>query len=162
MVEAQTHYAIVQVRGDAVNGIVKFRQTVGQQVEIRAELTGLTKGRHGFHVHEFGNLTNGCASAGAHYNPTGVEHAGPEDEVRHVGDLGNIEVTEEGVATVHQVTDRLVNLHGAVNNVIGRSIVVHADEDDLGRGGQSDSKTTGHAGARVACGVIALSNAFEF
>ena len=154
MVEAQTFYAIVQLRGDVVNGLVKFRQVAGQPVEIRAEINGLTKGKHGFHVHEFGNLTNGCVSAGAHYNPSRVEHAGPEDEVRHVGDLGNIEVTEEGVAVVVSLTDRLINIHGDVNNVVGRSVVVHADEDDLGRGGHSDSKTTGHAGARVACGII--------
>lgn len=43
-------------------------------------------------------------------------------------------------------------------SVIGRSCVCHADEDDLGRGGHSDSLTTGHAGARLACGVIALSD----
>ena len=162
MVEAKTFYAIVQLRGDVVNGIVKFRHTVGQAVEIKAEITGLTKGKHGFHVHEFGNLTNGCVSAGAHYNPHGVEHAGPEDEVRHVGDLGNIEVTEEGVTHVVTITDRLIAIHGDLNNVIGRSVVVHADEDDLGRGGQSDSKTTGHAGARVACGIIGQSAPFDF
>jgi len=38
---------------------------------------------------------------------------------------------------------------------------VHADEDDLGRGGFPDSKTTGHAGARIACGVIGIGEEVE-
>ena len=43
-------------------------------------------------------------------------------------------------------------------SILGRSIVVHAGEDDLGRGGFPDSKTTGHAGGRVACGVIGIAD----
>ena len=38
---------------------------------------------------------------------------------------------------------------------------MHADEDDLGRGKFEDSKITGHAGARLACGVIGISGSFE-
>ena len=45
-------------------------------------------------------------------------------------------------------------------SVVGRSCVVHADKDDLGKGGFSDSLTTGHSGARVACGVIGLTAEF--
>jgi len=105
-----------------------------------------------------GNLSNACVTAGAHYNPFGKEHGGPNDENRHVGDLGNVEVGDDGTYK-HEFTDNLIKLTGPYS-VIGRSIVVHQDEDDLGRGGFSDSKTTGHAGARLACGIIGISNKF--
>jgi Cu-Zn family superoxide dismutase len=80
--------------------------------------------------------------------------------VRHVGDCGNIVVEEGGNVTYLTLQSNLIKLSGETS-VIGRAYVLHADEDDLGRGGYSDSKTTGHAGARVACGTIGLSGPFE-
>ena len=79
-------------------------------------------------------------------------------EERHVGDLGNVNAGEDGVANF-ELEDHLIHLSGEFS-VIGRSFVVHADEDDLGLGGHELSKTTGNAGARLACGVIGLSNKF--
>ena len=90
-----------------VAGTIKFVQTPGENVRIQAEITGLTPGLHGFHIHEFGNLTNGCVTAGAHFNPFGKTHASPTDEVRHVGDLGNVEANAEGRAT-YDITDHLI------------------------------------------------------
>lgn len=110
-------------------------------------MTGLTPGLHGFHVHEFGDNTNGCMSAGPHFNPKNLEHGGPNAAIRHVGDLGNIEADASGVAKVN-ITDKQVTLVGD-NTVIGRTLVVHADQDDLGEGGHELSKTTGNAGARL-------------
>uniref|UniRef100_A0A7R9ICD9 Superoxide dismutase [Cu-Zn] n=1 Tax=Timema tahoe TaxID=61484 RepID=A0A7R9ICD9_9NEOP len=124
-------------------------------VKVTGEVTGLSKGLHGFHVHEFGDNTNGCTSAGPHFNPHGKDHAGPTDSDRHVGDLGNIEAGANGVAKVN-ITDSLISLTGA-HNIIGRTVVVHADQDDLGKGGHELSKTTGNAGARSACGVIGIT-----
>ena len=79
-------------------------------------------------------------------------------EGRHVGDLGNVNVPEEGVAK-YEREDQLVQLYGE-HTVIGRSCVVHADVDDLGEGGHELSKTTGNAGGRLACGVIGSSAPF--
>lgn len=97
-------------------------------------------------------------TAGAHFNPTGKTHGGPKDENRHVGDLGNVEANSEGIATLN-MEDHLIMIYGAVNNVIGRAMVVHEREDDLGRGGDEESLKTGNAGGRLACGVIGVSAA---
>lgn len=136
-----------------MKGVLHFDQQ-GDVVNVKGEVTGLTPGDHGFHVHEFGDYTNGCMSAGPHFNPTAVEHGGPTDQVRHVGDLGNIVANEAGVATV-DIKDSLLSISGA-NGIIGRTIVVHADPDDFGKGGHELSKVTGNAGARVACGIIGI------
>jgi Cu-Zn family superoxide dismutase len=93
-------------------------------------------------------------SAGPHYNPHGKTHGGPDDEVRHVGDLGNVEANAEGVAE-GSITDSLIQLSGE-HTVVGRSIMVHAGVDDLGKGGHELSSTTGNAGGRIACGEIKL------
>ncbi len=99
-------------------------------------------------------MTNGCTSAGPHFNPHGKTHGAMDDEERHVGDLGNVSAGEDGVAKF-DFTDKLVKLNGPLS-VIGRTMVVHADQDDLGKGGVELSKTTGNAGARLACGVIGI------
>ena len=119
-------------------------------------MTGLSPGNHGFHVHQYGDYSTGCGSTGGHFNPFGKEHGAPTDENRHAGDLGNIVADADGSANV-KITDAQIPLSGA-NSVIGRAIVVHKDEDDLGKGGHEDSKTTGHAGARLSCGVIGLAS----
>ncbi|KIH47922.1 copper/zinc superoxide dismutase, partial [Ancylostoma duodenale] len=122
----------------------------------------LSPGLHGFHVHQFGDSTNGCISAGPHFNPFNKTHGGPKDEVRHVGDLGNVEAGADGVAHF-EITDHMVKIHGE-HTVVGRSLVVHAGTDDLGKGvgdKKEESLKTGNAGARSACGVIAIAAPHE-
>jgi Cu-Zn family superoxide dismutase len=112
---------------------------------IVGEIKGLTPGEHGFHVHAFGDTTNGCISAGPHFNPFNKTHAGPKDENRHVGDLvstfgilcgfnfrlqGNVIAGDDGVAHI-DITDKQITLIGS-NTVVGRSMVVHEKRDDLG------------------------------
>ena len=82
-------------------------------------------------------------------------HGAPGDDERHVGDLGNIEANDKGVANV-VIEDSLISLTGE-KSIVGRSLVVHADPDDLGRGGHELSKTTGNAGGRLVCGVIGVT-----
>ena len=97
-------------------------------------------------------MSDGCKSMGAHYNPDGVDHGDLNEG--HVGDLGNIEADEDGKADFSIKAHR-VDLIGD-RSVVGRGIVVHADPDDLGKGGDEESLKTGNAGDRLACGVITL------
>jgi len=150
--------AVAVLKGDKVSGTIWFTQAAaGGDVSVKGELKGLAPGLHGFHVHQFGDTTDGCTSAGPHFNPKNAEHGGPGDAVRHAGDLGNVTAGADGVAKV-ELKDAQISLKGD-NSIVGRTLVVHADPDDLGKGGHELSKTTGNAGARVACGVIGLAKA---
>lgn len=139
--------------GKGVVGTVVINQaSCTSPVEVEVNIKGLTPGLHGFHVHETGDLTNGCASLKGHFNPDKHLHGAPEDEDRHAGDWGNIEANVEG-EVAKKFNDRVATLYGK-NTILGRGIVVHERNDDLGRTNHSDSKTTGNAGGRVACCVI--------
>ena len=117
-------------------------------------LGGLGKNKlHGFHVHEYGDMSEKCTSMCSHFNPYGKKHGGPNSVERHVGDLGNIRSDANGCAK-YRFTDKVIKLRGSKCNIVGRGVIIHADEDDLGIGGEPDSLTTGHAGARIACAVI--------
>ncbi|MEU4213205.1 superoxide dismutase family protein [Streptomyces sp. NPDC026206] len=149
--------AVAVLRGEpGVSGIATFEQAAeGAPTRIQIEVHGLAPGKHGVHIHEFGDITNGLTSTGAHYNPHGHQHAGPQDAARHAGDLGNIEAPSGDVARL-DITDKQVQLIGPLS-VVGRALVVHADEDDLGRGGVELSLTTGNSGARLTGGVIGIA-----
>jgi Cu-Zn family superoxide dismutase len=137
---------------DTVKGTILLMQAPGTPTLIKGTITGLTPGEHGFHIHEFGDMSKGCESMGGHYNPDGVDHG--DDKEGHVGDLGNITADESGVAKVNMVSNR-IDLMGD-RSIVGRGVVVHADRDDLGQGGDEESLKTGNAGDRLACGVITL------
>ncbi|TKY67632.1 Superoxide dismutase of Cu-Zn [Spatholobus suberectus] len=107
--------------------------------------------------HEYGDTTNGCISTGTHCNPDNMTHGAPEDEFHHAGDLGNIVANEDGVAEA-TIVDNQIPL-SVPNSVVGRVLVVHELEDDLGKGGHELSSTTGNAGGRLVCGVVGLTPA---
>ncbi|KAG8199776.1 hypothetical protein JTE90_000869 [Oedothorax gibbosus] len=108
--------------------------------------------KHGFHVHTNGDLSNGCQSTGPHYNPKSVNHGAPDALVRHVGDFGKIECDDHGI-TNQVFSDNIASLTGPYS-IIGKSMVIHSLEDDLGLGGDEESLRTGNAGTRIACCVI--------
>ena len=142
--------------GDA-KGIINFVQKPGKATIISGTISGLTEGLHGFHIHEFGDISDGCDSAGGHYNPHGVDHGDVDNG--HIGDLGNIEANSKGVAEF-KIKSKTIQLQGATS-IVGRAVVVHQDEDDLGKGGDEESLKTGNAGDRAGCGVITLSELTE-
>lgn len=140
--------AVCAITSGQVKGVIYLDQH-GDTTVLSGSISGLKPGQaHAIHIHEYGDLTEGCSSCCAHYNPHKMNHGGPESFDRHVGDLGNIIADSNGVAKF-EITDHLVKLSGPFS-VIGRSIVIHEDPDDLGLGGHSDSLTTGHAGASIA------------
>lgn len=140
-----------------VKGILELEER-GKKVVIKGTLKSnkYKNSTHGIHIHEAGDLSGNCMGACGHFNPYGKQHGGPGSKERHVGDLGNIRFDTKGVAKIRR-EDTLVKLRGTKANVIGRSIVVHQDPDDLGKGGHDDSLKTGHAGKRIACAVIGYS-----
>ncbi|KAK9475043.1 superoxide dismutase [Dipodascopsis tothii] len=150
--------AVAVVRGDStVSGTVTFEQSAeGAETTISWDIKGNdANALRGMHIHEFGDNTNGCTSAGGHFNPFKKNHGAPEDAERHVGDLGNIQTDAEGNAK-GSVADKFVALIGP-QSILGRTVVVHGGVDDLGKGGHPDSLKTGNAGPRPACGVIGIS-----
>lgn len=81
--------AIVNSKDGKVRGIFKFaQQSTESPIEIEGIVDGLTPGNHGYHIHQYGNLSNGCQSTGAHYNPKGSKHGAPNEPTRHAGDMG--------------------------------------------------------------------------
>src|SRR5215831_719160 len=133
--------------GNKVTGTVTFTP-IADGVQVHAEIAGLTPGKHGFHIHEFGDCSAGDASsAGAHFNPTNQPHAGPDAAARHQGDMGNVDADASGNAKLDYV-DHQISLGNDAKSAIGRSVVVHAKPDDL------KTQPSGDSGARIACGVI--------
>ncbi|KAJ8705002.1 hypothetical protein PYW08_012322 [Mythimna loreyi] len=137
-----------------VMGVIRFQQTPEGPLVADGSIDGLTAGSHGVHVHDTGDLSQGCKSIGDHYNPCGAPHGGPSDPKgsRHAGDLGNIVADENGRATF-RIVDNVLK----VWDIIGRSVAVTEGRDDLGRGYSPTSKIDGDSGTPVACGIIARS-----
>lgn len=135
--------------GNTTSGMVAFIQADADNEAIRVvgKIVDIAPGRHGFHVHEIGNCTTpDASSAGEHFNPANAHHAGHEAEVRHVGDLGNLVANADNTATFDFYDDHMEFV--GMNSIIGKSFIVHADEDDL------TTQPAGNSGDRIACGVI--------
>ena len=132
-----------------VEGTVTFTKS-GDEMKVVADVTGLTPGKHGFHIHEFGDCSSPDGkAAGGHFNPTKSPHAGHDATLRHAGDLGNLEADSDGKAHL-ELTDKMMTMAGE-NSIIGRGLIVHEKADDL------KTQPTGDAGGRLACGVIGVA-----
>ncbi len=133
-------------KNSVVTGIVHFTKQDGG-ILVDAEFQGLEPGKHGFHIHEVGDCSDPEGkSAGGHFNPHGADHGSQDSPVRHAGDFGNVDADEKGAATA-KFLDSGLQMEGP-DGIIGRSVIIHASEDDL------TSQPTGNSGARMACGII--------
>jgi Cu-Zn family superoxide dismutase len=150
--------AIAVFDGPKIKGRVLFTEIpTTKTVEIDIQLQGLKKNSlHGFHVHESGDLTSKCESLCAHFNPYNKQHGGKDSKERHVGDLGNLQTDSKGNC-IMKMEDHLIQLRGSKRNILGRGLIIHADPDDCGLGGDEASLKNGNAGKRIACAIIGYS-----
>lgn len=138
-----------------VNGHVLFKQQYPQgTLKVLFNLNGFPSDEspesqsRAIHIHQYGDLSQGCQSTGGHYNPLKVSHPS------HPGDFGNF-VAVQG--RIHKMIDCEATLFGELS-ALGRAVVIHEKVDDLGRGGDSGSLLHGNAGRRVACCVVGIAS----
>jgi superoxide dismutase, Cu-Zn family len=120
-------------------------------VKVKAQFTKLPAGKHGFHIHKAGDLRGeGCHGLCEHYDIGNNSHGGTPDHngERHTGDLGNIELKNGKFEKEYYIKGI------KISDLWGRSIIIHEDEDDLGKGGHEDSQITGHSGKRIGCAIF--------
>ncbi|MBM17589.1 MAG: superoxide dismutase [Epsilonproteobacteria bacterium] len=143
--------AIIQpTKGNQVSGVVRFTQEK-EGIRVVAKLTGLSEGKHGFHVHEYGECTSvDGMCTGDHFNPTDAPHGHPDNDFVHVGDLGNIIANQHGEAHYDAINKHMTFF--GPKCIIGRGLIVHADPDDL------QTQPTGNSGKRIGCGVIGIAH----
>lgn len=141
--------AVAELRprsGSNAKGSVTFEEKANA-LQINATVEDVSPGRHGIHIHETGDCSApDASSAGGHFNPTSRSHGAPLHAEHHVGDLGNIEVGENGTGTLNITLPS--EGFSAWRDLLGRSVVVHSKTDDF------VSQPAGDSGARIACGVI--------
>jgi len=146
----------VAVFNGKLKGYVVFTQMKDfVSIEVNIQNNNMKKEilrKNGFHIHASGDLRRGCDSCCKHYNPTMKNHGGLYDSDSHAGDLGNIEFNKEGNCFMNFTTSKFL-----VKDIIGRSVIIHEDEDDLGKGGNEESIKTGNSGKRISCSVIGYS-----
>ncbi|MCJ8731616.1 hypothetical protein PDJAM_G00201560 [Pangasius djambal] len=135
-----------------IYGQVLFKQTFPAGIlQVLINVHGLPtddQQKRAIHIHQFGDLSQGCITAGPHYNPLGVDHPA------HPGDFGNY-VAINGAIRQH-LNMELGTLFGG-QSILGRAVVIHEKEDDLGLGPNEESKRSGNAGRRIAGCVIGIS-----
>ncbi|RDX77507.1 Copper chaperone for superoxide dismutase, chloroplastic/cytosolic, partial [Mucuna pruriens] len=111
--------AVSEFKGPDIFGVVRLAQVNMELARIEANFSGLSPGKHGWSINEFGDLTRGAASTGKMFNPINEENS-----KEPLGDLGTLDANEKGEAFYTGVKEKL-----RVADLIGRSVVVYATED---------------------------------
>ena len=144
---------LASASGSLVSGKITAMPMGGGGVHFTGTVGGLApNSSHGFHVHEKGDCSAADASsAGPHFNPAATAHGKAETGAHHAGDMDNVVANAEGVVAVNVHLKGVTLGGGAANDIAGRALVVHAAPDDY------TSQPAGNAGARVACGVIRVT-----
>ena len=142
------------IKNNNVHGVIEFKQYYNY-LKINYKIYNLSDGKHGLHIHSYGDLREGCKSACSHFNPFGNVHGSLESKNSHAGDLGNIK--SKNKLSFGEIKTNKISLNNSITNIIGRMVIVHQDEDDLGLCDNEESLKTGNAGKRLACGVIGIS-----
>lgn len=118
-------------------------------VRLDVELENASPGLHAVHLHENGDCSaQDASSAGGHWNPTGEDHGKWGEPPFHLGDIGNVEVNDDGTGSLTLTTDQWSLGDGSDRDVVGTAVVVHAGADDF------TSQPAGASGDRIGCGVV--------
>ncbi len=134
--------------GSTVTGTATFTELPDGAVKVVVNIENAPPGTHGLHIHEKGDCSApDGTSAGGHFNPTSMPHAGPMAKEHHAGDLGNIQIGADGKGHL-EIESSMLTVKPGPNSVVGRSVIFHEKADDL------TTQPTGNAGGRLACGVI--------
>ncbi|HJS36073.1 MAG TPA: superoxide dismutase family protein [Pseudoxanthomonas sp.] len=143
---------LASASGSLVSGSVTLTP-MGKGLHLSGEIGGLqANSTHAFHVHEKGDCSAADASsAGPHFNPFNTSHGKAGSGAHHAGDMNNLTANADGVAKVDAHVEGVTLGGGAVNDVATRALIVHAAPDDYA------SQPAGNAGARVACGIIKIT-----
>lgn len=122
---------------DKIKGFILFEQNNrNDPVKIYLKLNGFPKKKgkkeYAIHIHEFGDLREGCSSTGGHFNPFNNIH-GLLHKEHHIGDIiSNLTPNEKGNISLQWFDNKLSLFPTEKTNIIGRSIVIHQYPDDLG------------------------------
>jgi Cu-Zn family superoxide dismutase len=131
-------------------GSAVLREEDGK-VRMVVQVSGLTPGRHGIHIHAVGRCEPPTfQSAGGHFNPLGKKHGLENPEGAHGGDLPDLEVDASGRIEYVVVTDRVALAPGptSVFDADGSAVVIHARADD------QRTDPSGNSGERLLCGQL--------
>jgi superoxide dismutase, Cu-Zn family len=144
---ARTASAVLQTApGVALSGKAEFSE-LPSGVRARVELANAKPGKHGIHIHQKGDCSDiPGKSMGEHFAPDAKEHGLLESPVRHLGDLGNIEVDADGTGAI-DVEVPAAKLDDGSHSYVGKALVIH-EKEDVGTGPSGDS------GSPIACAVI--------
>jgi Cu-Zn family superoxide dismutase len=145
-----------KIKNNNVKGFVNFKQREDKLI-IEYNIKNLSDGKHGFHIHKCGDITKSCSSGCEHFNPYNNVHGSLENCNSHAGDLGNI-ISINGLSKGILITKKISINPCSKNSIIGRMVIVHKKEDDLGLGNNPESLKTGNAGKRLSCGIIGIKS----
>lgn len=145
--------AVCILQNNPIKGVARFIQLSDNRVLVEATVHGLTPGKHGIHIYSSGNIQNHGEMLKNHYNPKNLTHGHPLNKESHAGDLGNLDVNEDG-----KVNFRVESTHFSIADIIGRGLAITENEDDLGKENNEESKISGNSGKIIVCGVIARSS----
>jgi len=135
--------------GSTLVGTATFTAEGDNKVKLDIEVTGAPPGEHAVHLHEKGDCSAPDAmSAGEHWNPTNEAHGKWGSAPFHLGDIGNMKVGDDGRGSLSFTADKWTIGTGAMDDVVGHSIVIHGQPDDF------TTQPAGAAGTRLGCGVV--------
>jgi len=134
--------------GSKATGKAVFTMAPDGKVTLKIDVQNVTPpGKHGIHIHEHGDCTHETGdSAGGHWNPYNKPHGAFGMGDFHLGDIGNIEIQDDGTGTLTLTTDLWKVSNMSTDDVVGRAIILHAGEDNL--------TPNPNPGSRIGCGLI--------